>query len=121
VRSDKTLRKRYVDFNRRFFDGMLPDNIGVRWATDSEADQKFEAQYEGWIDPGDVIHRWIIVLARECREDVLKRLSTLAHEMIHIATDCRDDHGPAFEKWRQLISDRGFFKKSAVRRGITMF
>lgn len=121
MQSDRTLRKWYLDFNKRFFGNLLPDNIGVRWAGDTEADKRGEKDYEGWVDPGDARVRWVIVLARECRDDARKRFSTLAHEMIHVGTDCRDDHGPAFERWRQTISDRGFYKKNAVVKGITMF
>jgi hypothetical protein len=121
VQSDKTLRKWYRHFNKRFFDNELPDNIGVRWAGDTEADKRDEERYFGWVDTGDVRRRWVIVLARECREDAGRRFSTLAHEMIHVATDCRDDHGPAFSRWHEHITVKGFFRKNAVVKGITMF
>ena len=126
MQSDKTLRRWYRSINRRFFDGELPDNVCVRWALDTAEELRDEERYFGWADKcegknADSVHSHFIVMSRTKNEAVSQRLSTLAHEMIHIATNCRDDHGPAFEKWRQLISDRGIFKKHALRKGLTIF
>lgn len=128
MRSDKTLRKWYVYINRRFFDNTLPDNVCVRWANELEEadDARWEEKYfgEAWTCTGehaDGVHTHCIVLSRVRNVYSTTRMSTLAHEMIHVATNCRDDHGPAFEKWRLYISDRGIFKKHALRKGLTLF
>jgi hypothetical protein len=128
VKSDKTLRKWYIFINRRFYDNQLPDNVCVRWADETEEKEveRWEEKYFGWAnkcdgDYADGYHTHYIVLSRLKNEAATTRMSTLAHEMIHIATNCRDDHGPAFEKWRLYISDRGIFKKHAVRKGLTIF
>jgi hypothetical protein len=49
------------------------------------------------------------------------RLTTLIHECIHVFLELKDDHGPAFEKVRLMLSDRGIFKKGALVRGLTIF
>lgn len=70
---------------------------------------------------GDGIHKYEIVLNRdECRGPATK-LATLVHEMIHVRLELRDDHGPAFERVRKELSDKGIFKKGAVYRGVTLF
>jgi hypothetical protein len=33
----------------------------------------------------------------------------------------KDNHGPAFETKRQMIADRGIFKKNAIYKGYTLF
>ena len=132
MRSDRTLLKWFRKINKRFFDGQLPDNVCVRWANEEEeAELKWEEKYfgwMGWVGDGekkyDGYHDWEIVLSKvhnPPRKRMTGKLATLAHEMCHVATKNRDDHGPAFEKWRQYISDRGIFKKHALMRNYTIF
>lgn len=127
MQSDRTLRKWYRYMNRRFFDNELPDNVCVRWADETEEKEvQWEQKYFGWADKcrgkyADGYHTHYIVLSRVKNVSASLRLSTLAHEMIHIATDIRDDHGPAFERWRELIAERGIFKKHAVHKNTTLF
>lgn len=125
--SDRTLRKWYRFINRRFFHGELPDNVIVRWAdTAEETEAQWEERYFGWTDdqksaPWIAPHPFQIVLSRPRNVYAATRFSTLAHEMIHVATRCRDDHGPAFERWRERIADAGIFRKGAIRKGLTIF
>ena len=60
-------------------------------------------------------------MSKPLNKQWIVRISTLVHEMIHLATDLKDDHGTAFEFWRQYVSDRGIFKKHALRKGSTLF
>ena len=124
MKSDRTLLAWYRRINKRFFDGSCPDNVCVRWA-----DPEFETQYK-WEDKyfgeashvtDDPHHQWQIVMSRPNNKKWIVRISTLVHEMIHLATSLRDDHGPAFEYWRQYVADRGIFKKHALRKGMTLF
>jgi hypothetical protein len=122
LRSDKTLKKWYRTINRRFFENKLPDDVCVRWSEEDEDGEEFEERYFGIADrANDGYHSYVIVMSRGLNRPAVTRLSTLAHEMIHIATELRDDHGPAFAKWHQTLTDRGFFKKGALRRGLTLF
>jgi hypothetical protein len=123
MRSDRTLRKWYRQLNRRFFGNQLPDDVCVRWADDTEErEAKWEEKYFGWADPAyDGRHRYVIIMSRRKITSLSLKAATLAHEMCHIATDLKDDHGPAFEQWRQYIGDRGIFKKHAVYKGLTLF
>jgi len=124
VESDRTLRKWYRIINRRFFDGACTNSCCVRWANEEEEaeEPEWEEKYFGQADVAkDGCHEFVIVLSRVRNVAISQRLSTLAHEMIHVATKLRDDHGPVFEQWRQLISDRGIFKKHALRRNLTIF
>ena len=128
MRSDPTLRKWYRYMNRKFFNNELPDNVCVRWADETEEREvKWEQIYFGWADRChekkyiDGYHTHYIILSRAKCNAASARMATLAHEMIHIATNCRDDHGPAFERWRQVIGDRGIFKKHAVQKDMTLF
>lgn len=123
MKSDPTLKKWYRRINKKFFENQLPNNVCVRWAEGFEEDDaNWEDKYFGSADKVDNdAHSYEIVLSRVKNEAASIRMLTLAHEMCHIATDCKDDHGPVFEEWRQYISDRGFFKKGAVRKGLTIF
>lgn len=123
MRSDRTLLKWYRKINRRFFDGTCPDNVCVRWATDiEENDRRWEDKYFGGAGRSDDgYHEWDLCLSRKLNKKLSQKLSSIAHEMIHIATEQRDDHGPAFEKWRVHISERGIFKKHALVKDLTIF
>jgi hypothetical protein len=122
LRSDKTLKKYYRLINKKFFENQLPDNVCVRWADEDEDGEGFEERYFGIADrANDGYHEYVIVMSRSLNRPAVTRLSTLAHEMCHIATELRDNHGPAFERWRQTIADRGIFKKGALRKGLTLF
>lgn len=124
MKSDRTLMAWYRRINKRFFDGACPEKVCVRWA-----DPEMETQYE-WEDKyfgeaskvdDDPYHDYQIVLSRPNNKKWIVRISTLVHEMIHLATDLKDDHGPAFEQWRQHVADRGIFKKHALRKDFTLF
>lgn len=124
MKSDRTLLRWYKRINKRFFHGACPDDVCVRWA-----DPEFETQYK-WEDRyfgeascvnDDPYHKWQIVMSRPLNKKWIVRISTLVHEMCHLATELRDDHGPAFEHWRQYIADRGIFKKHALRKDMTLF
>lgn len=134
MRSDKTLKRWYSRINKRFFSASLPVDVCVRWANEEEEKElTWEEKYFGWTTNNEKEghdsqhHSYTIVLSRTkhggahyCRPHSTI-LSTLAHEMCHVATQLKDDHGPAFEKWRQKIADKGFFKKGALLKGLTTF
>lgn len=123
MKSDRTLLAWYRKINKRFFDGACPENVCVRWADDTEErEANWEEKYFGWAEKAeDGYHDYQIVMSRQFNETWMVRISTLVHEMIHLATDLKDDHGDAFERWRQHVSDRGIFKKHALRKGRTLF
>jgi hypothetical protein len=124
-RSNRALKASYSEINRKFFLNELPDNVCVRYAEDDEIDRSEDTKYFGWCNWGteynDSRNRFVIVISKVKNPDWLTRTSTLLHEMLHVATECRDDHGPAFERWRQLVSDRGVFKKHALRKDRVLF
>ena len=130
MRSDKCLRRWYKLINKKFFNNDLPDNVCVRWANELEI-EKFEEKYFAWTsDKNDspaafsedrYKHEYAIIISKRKNPGKTAVLATLAHEMCHVATKMRDDHGPAFEAQRKAISDRGIFKKGAVLKGLTIF
>lgn len=124
MKSDKTLKFWYRAINRKFFGNQLTNNVCVRWANeeDIDEDKRCEEKYFGWAgEMREGRHKYEIVLSRKKINSRSTKLLTLAHEMCHIATELKDDHGDAFERWRQIISDRGFFKKHALIHGLTIF
>lgn len=125
MKSDKTLKKWYRIINKRFFHNELPGNVCVRWGSeeDLEEDERWEEKYNGMAFKEDAgsYHYGTILISNSLRTFPCTRLATLVHEMCHLATDFRDEHGPAFEEWRKIIGDRGVFKKSALLRNLTIF
>ena len=126
MRSDRTLLRWFRLINHKFFNNELPQDTCVRWAdeTDIKKDARCEDKYFGWADTADSEdrrHTYVIVLSREQNSKWCVRIGTLAHEMCHIATKLKDSHGAVFESQRQLIADRGIFKKHALRKGLTLF
>jgi hypothetical protein len=116
MRSDRTLKKWYAVINKRFFFDELPANVIVRWATPGEEkDVACTARATG------EKHSYEILLNREKNKANSQKLSSLVHEMIHIATQCRDSHGPLFAEWHLKLTERGIFKKGALLRGICLF
>jgi hypothetical protein len=123
LKSDKTLKKWYNKINRKFFLNALPSNVCVRYATeeDDDEEERCEERYCGWADTGDGYHKYVIVISKIHNLGWMSKLATLTHEMIHISTDLRDDHSTAFEQKRQMLGDRGIFKKNAIYKGYTLF
>jgi hypothetical protein len=123
MKSDPTLLKWYRIINRRFFGGACPDRVCVRWADPDEGEsRRWEKKYFGVAsEADDEHHEYQIVMSRPLNAKWVVRMGTLVHEMIHLATRLRDDHGPAFERWRRRVGDRGIFKKHALRKGYTLF
>ena len=121
MHSDKSLKSWYRKINKRFFLNELPNDVCVRYVNedDDDEEERCEERYCGWSDRGDERHKYVIVISKT--NDRVARLATLAHEMIHVFTALKDDHGPAFERVRQMISDRGIFKKNAIYKGFTLF
>lgn len=123
MKSDRTLLRWYRKLNK-FFDGACPERVCIRWADpDEERGERWEEKYFGEAErlTDDPHHDYQIVMSRLKNDSWIIKISTLVHEMIHLATDLKDDHGPAFEQWRQHVSDRGIFKKHALRKGMTLF
>ncbi len=122
VKSDRTLKKHYDRINKRFFLGELPQNTCVRWLDIDEDEGQLEDKLFGYTDhANDGYHKYQIVLSKKMCGPASSRMTTLIHEMIHVCTGMRDDHGEAFERVRQMLSDRGIYKKGAVIRGLTIF
>lgn len=122
MKSDRTLKKYYDMINKKFFLGELPSNVCVRWLDPEEDEVNLEDKLFGYADKAnDGYHKYQIVMSRKMCVPASSRATTLIHEMIHVYTGMRDDHGPAFEKARQMLSDRGIYKKGAVVKGLTIF
>jgi hypothetical protein len=124
MRSDKALRRWFLIINRKFFDGQLPDSTCIRWLDPDEDEDgvKLEDKLFGYADRADDgYHKYQIVLSRKRNEQLATRLTTLIHECIHVFLELKDDHGPAFERVRQMLSDRGIFKKGALIKDLTIF
>jgi hypothetical protein len=132
MQSDRTLRRWYKDINKRFFDGVCPEWVCLRYARQGEEKREIETGFHGWADAPNTPtwphnerncpncrHNFEIVLDEKA--DWVSILSSMAHEMIHLATNMKDDHGPAFEQWRQHIADKGIFRKHALYKGHTLF
>lgn len=124
MRSDPVLKKWYNTLNKKFFDNYLPTDTCVRWSNEDDVDddERCEEKYNGWAFLSDKPKtQFVIVISSTLRKSMCTRLHTLAHEMCHVATGCKDNHGPSFEHWRQTIADRGIFKKGAVVKNYTLF
>ena len=124
MKSDRTLLGWYTYINERFFDGVCPDRVCVRWADPEETESRtWEKKYFGEASEAmdDEYHDFQIVMSKPLNKQWIVRISTLVHEMIHLATGLKDDHGPAFERWRVKLGNRGIFKKHALRKGYTLF
>ena len=126
MRSDKALKTWYNKINKKFFDNELPRKTCVRWINDKEQ-EKFEEKYFAWTiniegtNQDDGYHRYVIVISKNKNPGRTAQLASLAHEMVHVATGMRDDHGKAFSEWHEKLTERGLFRKGAVLRGLTLF
>lgn len=115
--SDRRLKRYYDEINRRFFQDELPRNVIVRWA---RAGEEKDVACTEKSNP-DSKHSYLILLNREKNPTPSIMLSSLAHEMVHVATKFKDDHGDAFDEWHKKLTDRGLFRKGAVLSNITLF
>jgi hypothetical protein len=116
--SDRSLKNYYRIINKKFFNGELPDNVVIRWATAGE--EKDVASCSP-IDNPDNKNKYLILLNRAKNPTASIKLSALAHEMVHVATQYRDEHGPAFDEWHEKLTQRGLFRKGALLSHVTLF
>jgi hypothetical protein len=124
MRSNPALKRWYRTINKKYFDSKLTNNVCVRWANDDDDGDvsRFEEKVFGWADRADDgYHEYVIVMSKKLNKAEPTKLTTLAHEMCHIATELRDEHGPAFSAWHEHLTARGFFTKGALRKGLTIF
>ena len=115
-KSDKSLKKYYDNINKRFYFGELPSNVIVRWAEPGE-----EPDVASTNPPKNEHHSYVILLNRDKIKSRSIKLSTLLHEMIHVATALNDNHGKLFAEWHAKLTERGAFKKSALIKNQTLF
>jgi SprT-like family len=123
MQSDRALKNWYNFINKKFFNNELPSNVCVRWVNEDDIDEeeRCEEKYYGWADCGEGRHKYVIVLSRVKNPGEVAKLATLCHEMCHIATGLKDDHGPAFSEWHELLTSRGLFRKGALLKHRTLF
>lgn len=124
MKSDRTMLAWYRRINKRFFGGACPEKVCVRWADpEMETQHRWEDKWFGEASKvdDDPYHEWQIVMSKPLNKKWIVRISTLVHEMIHLATHLKDDHGPAFSQWHEYITERGIFRKHALRKGSTLF
>ena len=115
-RSDPSFKKYYRLMNSRFFEGTLPDNVLVRWARKGEESDCASTEHR----PQDPNQYVILINRAKCTTASIK-IAALLHEMIHVATHFSDEHGPAFDSWHKMLTQRGAFQKGAVLKDITLF
>jgi len=116
--SDPSLKKWYRNINKRFFNNVLPDNVIVRWA---RAGEEKDVASCSPIDNPDNKNKYLILLNRAKNPTASIKMSSLAHEMVHVATNYKDEHGPAFDEWHEKLTQRGLFRKGAVLAHVTLF
>jgi hypothetical protein len=116
--SDPSLKKWYRNINKRFFNNELPDNVIVRWA---RAGEEKDIASCSPIDNPDNKNKYLILLNRAKNPTASIKMSSLAHEMVHVATNYKDEHGPAFDEWHEKLTQRGLFRKGAVLAHVTLF
>lgn len=123
MRSDPTLKRWYRFLNKKFFNNELTNQVCVRWMNDDDETKEYRCheRYFGWAEIAEGRHQYVIVLSRLKNPGNTAKLATLVHEMCHIATGLRDDHGPAFSEWHESLTARGLFRKGAVLKGLTLF
>jgi hypothetical protein len=114
-KSTPELKRWYRKLNRLFFNGELPDNVVVRWDA-SEPDVACTEKRDK-----DDPTAYVIGFNRKKNPTKSLLLSAMLHEMVHCATEFKDEHGPAFDKWHKRLVRRGAFKKGAVIPDVTLF
>jgi hypothetical protein len=114
-KSTPELKRWYRKLNRKFFNGDLPDNVIVRWDADEPDVACTEKRDKD--DPT----AYVIGFNRKKNPTKSLLLSAMLHEMIHCATEFKDQHGPAFDKWHKRLVRRGAFKKGAIIPDVTLF
>jgi hypothetical protein len=116
-KSDPSLKRYYRLLNTKFFNGTLPDNVIVRWARVGE---EADCASTGHCKPQDPNQYVILLNRKKCASPSIKVVHLL-HECVHVATHMKDDHGPEFDAWHKLLTQRGAFVKGAVLKDTTLF
>lgn len=119
MRIDRTLTENYNYLNRRYFAGELPA-ADVGWGTirDLRVGRGKRAAIAQTVwDPakkGERPQILINVLLRRLGWNGVTAFSLL-HEMVHVKTRMRDNHGPAFEREMRKLAEKGAFAKAGPK------
>ena len=109
--SDPKLRRWYLQFNRQWFNGDLPDDVTVYW-------DPVSAQAECWsvlAIPGTRDHEPIVdfIIRIDPRMSFSRALAkwALLHEMAHVKLYPNLNHGPKFHAEMLRLANCGAFRK----------
>lgn len=102
----KELQKLYTRYNKKFFDGKLPDTVPITLVDMSATDKG--GLCTTYSEPGLTIHS--IHLDSTFKEyDSLLRFFLL-HEMVHVKLHPYGDHGQEFDDEMMRLAFRGAFR-----------
>lgn len=96
--SSTELRRAYAFYNKRYFEGQLPDKMVVKWSRSLKG-------YGCFNDNGIRLAYWM-------KSHWMLWNITLLHEMAHVATDSeKAEHGPRWNREMHRLARIGAFDK----------
>ncbi len=115
-RSDRTLKRYYRRYKRQYpqLFGSLPDgrDIIIRWGDKRSDRDGLKSAVAVTYSPAIDKEPWEIVFDKTLRRlkfwNIVKL--TLFHEMCHVASRNRDNHGPAFQRRMKMLAANGAFR-----------
>ncbi len=112
--SDEWLRKRFLEFNRKFFNRKLPISTRVYWVTRFKAPKEHALGCVFVYEDNRGKSHFVIHLSRRIeRVGLALTLTTLLHEMAHIAVwetdNSANSHGQVWIKEMRRLASVGAF------------
>ncbi|WP_446744312.1 hypothetical protein [Silvibacterium acidisoli] len=99
--SDRQLRRWYLDFNRRFHGGDLPDDVDVIYAPATGCLGRIDFDYADAAT---------ITINPACAFDMCMVKLTLHHEMAHLKVGTKHKHGKVFQAEMLRLATLGAFR-----------
>jgi hypothetical protein len=107
--SKKTLRNWFLTYNRRYFNGRLPEDTVLEWSSKMVSGTIERAHIHGATQcTVKGCDRSFIRMHPKIRNMECVVLLTLLHAMVHL--DGHISHGPKFQRGMKRLADRGAFR-----------
>ncbi len=110
MRSNRTLKRLYRQYNKKFFNNNLP-NIPVGFASPSDLLKAGLGKKTCAVTLFDKGKPTAIYIKRYKRKEWPYIKADLLHEMAHVALPFRVNHGPRFQEEMLRLAQAGAFKK----------
>jgi len=116
---NQALKRKFNEYNRKYFDGILPKDTVVDWHYELNHDASGACHIHGMMKCSQIPKSYgkcegkhLILINTRLWDDVEQSYMTLLHEMVHLqiglwVTPPKKSHGPEFQRGMMRLAKAG--------------